>query len=173
MPYSLQMNTSIPARRQDRLADFFSGAFAGIPAGVAYLIVEGIDNRISGRRLFDLQLLGRPFVRTPRRATILGAVMHMGNSFALGGLYGLLIEQRLPGPAIVRGLIFVSIENTVLYPVLALERLHPARKSADMGSYWSFRSWLWTMPRHYAFGVVLATIYARLRHRRDQRAERT
>jgi hypothetical protein len=163
------MNGSTPARRSDRLADHLAGAIAGIPAGIAYLIVEGMDNRISGRRLHDMQLLGRPFVDSARLANVLGVVMHMGNAVALGGLYGLALEQRLPGPPVIKGLIFVTIENTVLYPVNALERFHPAYKSGNMGSYWSVRSWLWSMPRHFAYGAVLATTFDRLRNRRNER----
>jgi hypothetical protein len=166
------MNATNPARRPDRLADILTGAIAGIPAGIAYLIVEGIDNRISGRRLHDMQLLGRPFVDSPRLANVLGVVLHMGNAITLGGFYGFVLEKRLPGPPVVKGLILVSIENTVLYPVNALERFHPAYKSGDMGSYWSARSWLWTMPRHFAYGAVLAVTFDRLRHRRNERPKR-
>ena len=166
------MNASSPARRPDRLADLLTGVMAGIPAGIVYLVVEGIDNRISDRRLHDLQLLARPFVRSRRRANILGAVIHMGNSVALGGLYGAVAEARLPGPSAVKGMIFVTIENTALYPVLALERYHPAWKTGDLGSYWSVRSWLWTMPRHVAYGAVLSVMFDRLRYRRNERPER-
>jgi hypothetical protein len=161
------------ARRSNRLADLLAGAVAGIPAGIAYLIVEGIDNRISGRRLYDLQLLGRPFVRSLGRANVLGLAIHLGNSIALGGVYGTVAEQRLPGSPVVKGIMFVTIENSVLYPALAFERFHPARAADDMGSYWSLRSWLWTMPRHFAYGVVIAVGFDRLRHGRNERPERS
>jgi len=81
----------------------------------------------------------------------------------LGALYG-LVTHRLPGTPAIRGTIFVSIENTILYPALALERFHPARKAGEMGSYWAFRSWLWTMPRHIAYGTILAVCFDRLRN---------
>jgi hypothetical protein len=161
------------ARRAHRLADLRAGALAGIPAGIAYLLVEGIDNRLSRRRLHDLQLLARPFVRSPRRANRLGIVIHLINSASLGVLYGVVAEKRLPGPPLVKGLLLVTIENTLLYPALAFERFHPAHKSGDMGSYWSVRSYFWTMPRHVAYGAVLASLFERLRHRRDERAERS
>jgi hypothetical protein len=159
------MNHETPARRPDRLADLLAGAIAGIPAGIAYLLVGWGDNKLSGRKLYDLQLLGRPFVRSRRNADRLGTVIHMGNSVALGALYGAVAEKRLPGPPLLKGALFVLIENTVLYPMLALERFHPAHKAGDIGSYWSFRSWLWTMPRHFAYGAVLASGFARLRNR--------
>jgi hypothetical protein len=161
------------ARWSNRLADLLAGAVAGIPAGIAYLIVEGIDNRISGRRLYDLQLLGRPFFRSMGRANVLGLAIHLGNSIALGGVYGTVAEQRLPGSPVVKGIMFVTIENSVLYPALAFERIHPARAADDMGSYWSLRSWLWTMPRHFAYGMVVAVGFDRLRHGRNERPERS
>ncbi len=160
-------NDGLAAGRPSRLADIAFGALAGIPAGLAYLAAEWIDNRISGRRLFDMQLLARPFVRSTRSANILGVMIHLGNSMALGALYALVAEKRLPGPALAKSLIFVSLENTVLYPALILERFHPARKKNEIGSYWSIRSYLWTMPRHFAFGAVLGPRYARLRRPRD------
>lgn len=162
--YSLPMHIERPARRPNRLANLLAGAGAGIPAGIAYLGAEWIDNRLSGRRLYDLLLLGRPFVRSMHEADALGAVIHLGNSVALGAVYGLWAERRLPGPPVIKGLVFVSIENTVLYPVLAAERFHPARKADEMGSYWSLRSWLWTMPRHFAYGAVLGWLYQKLRN---------
>lgn len=155
------------ARRPDRLAPIVHGALAGLPAGLAYLAVEWIDNRVSHRRLHDLQLLARPFVRSSRRANTLGFGIHLVNSMALGAVYGLIAEPRLPGSPLVKATLFVSIENTLLYPALALERFHPARKTNDMGSYWSVRSYLWTIPRHVAYSAVIGPLYARLRNRRD------
>jgi hypothetical protein len=143
----------------------FAAAAAGAIAGVAYLAAEAIDNRISGRRLYDLLLLARPFVRSPARANALGAAMHLGNSVALGTLYAGAAEPRLPGPPAAKGITFLLIENTMLYPLLFLERWHLARKADEMGSYWSFRSYLWSMPRHVAFGAVLGSLYPRLRDR--------
>src|SRR5215204_5142041 len=114
------MNTDDLARRPNRLAQIFSGATAGIVAGAAYLVVAGVDNKFSGRRLYDLQLLARPFVSSHGRAEALGALIHFGNSAALGSLYGVVAEPRLPGPPIIKGLIFVTIEGTILYPAMAL-----------------------------------------------------
>jgi hypothetical protein len=151
--------------RPSRLARSTAGALAGAIAGAAYLAVERIDNLISGRRLYDLLLLARPFVRSQSAANALGTIMHFCNSVALGMLYGSVAEPRLPGPSVVKGVTFLIIENTMLYPVLALERWHPGRKSGEMGSYWSVRSYLWSMPRHLAYGAVLGWLFQRLRDR--------
>lgn len=152
------------ARRPSRLADILAGATAGKLAGLAYLVTAGVDNRISGRRLYDMQLLARPFVRSTSRANKLGFLIHVSNSMALGAVYGLFVEERMPGPPAVKGAVFACIEGTVLYPAMALEGLHPARKADEMGRYWSFRSYLWTMPRHVAYGATLGWLYPRLRN---------
>jgi hypothetical protein len=151
------------ARRPDRLAQFVFGAAAGTLAGVVYLLTAGIDNKISGQRLFDLQLLARPFVRSRRKANVLGTLIHFGNSAALGSLYGVVAEPRLPGPPVIKGLIFVTIEGTVLYPFLALESHHPAVKSGEIGPYWTWKSFLWNWPRHIAYGAVLGWLSSKLR----------
>ena len=158
------MNEHDAARRPSRLAQVFAGATSGIAAGAAYLVVAGIDNKISGQRLYDLQLLARPFVRSQKKANALGALIHVGNSAALGSLYGALAEPRLPGPPIVKGLLFVTVEGTVLYPILALEAHHPAVKSGEIGPYWSWKSFLWNWPRHVAYGAVLGWLYPKLRN---------
>lgn len=153
------------ARRPNRLANILAGAAAGAVAGVAYLITAGIDNKISGRRLYDLQLLARPFVDSPGSANALGTLIHFGNSAALGSLYGLVAEPHLPGPPVVKALIFVTIEGTVLYPAMALESHHPAIKAGEIGSYWSWKSYLWNLPRHFAYALALGWLYPRLRNR--------
>jgi hypothetical protein len=158
------MNTDDSARRTNRLAKLFSGAAAGIVAGAAYLITAGIDNKLSGQRLYDLQLLGRPFVTSRRKANALGALMHFSNSAALGALYGVVAEPHLPGPPMVKGLIFVSIEETVLYPLAALEPYHPAVKAGEIGPYWTWKSFLWNWPRHIAYGAILGWLFPRLRN---------
>lgn len=129
------------------------------------MLVAGIDNRSSGQRLFDLQLLARPFVQSKRSANVLGAIIHVGNSAALGALYGVAIEPRLPGPGVLKGTLFVFAEGTVLYPVLALERYHPAVKADEIGPYWTWKSFLWNWPRHFAYGAMLGWIYPKLRHK--------
>jgi hypothetical protein len=159
------MSDTSSARRHDRLASLLSGTIAGFVAGGAYLVVAGIDNRISGQRLYDLQLLARPFVRSRRRANALGAAIHAGNSAALGALYGVAIEPHIPGPGAVKGIIFVLIEGTVLYPILALERRHPAVREDEIGPYWTWKSFLWNWPRHFAYGMTLGWLYQKLRHK--------
>lgn len=165
LPYSLPMNENDTARQRNCLAQLFSGAAAGMAAGVAYLITAGIDNKLSGQRLYDLQLLARPFVRSRGKANALGTLIHFGNSAALGSLYGVVAESRLPGPPVVKGLIFVTIEGTILYPLLALESHHPAVNAGEIGPYWSWKSFLWNWPRHFAYGAALGWLYPKLRNR--------
>lgn len=158
------MNDDSAAKRPNRFAHLLAGSTAGIVAGIAYLVTAGIDNKISGQRLYDLQLLARPFVTSRKRANALGTLIHFGNSAAVGSLYGVLAERHLPGPPVVKGLIFVTIEGTILYPLMAMEHHHPAIKADEIGSYWSLKSFLWNWPRHFAFGAVLGWLYAELRN---------
>ena len=158
------MNADDLTKRPHRFVKLFTGAITGVVAGAAYLVTAGIDNKISGQRLYDLQLLGRPFVQSSAKANALGALFHFGNSAALGALYGVVAERHLPGPPVVKGLIFVTIEDTVLYPIAALETHHPAVKAGEIGPYWSWKSFLWNWPRHLAYGAVLGWIYAKLRN---------
>ncbi|MCO5220312.1 MAG: hypothetical protein M9947_01865 [Thermomicrobiales bacterium] len=159
------MSADVTARRSGLLARLVTGSIAGALAGIAYLVAAGIDNRVSGRRLYDLLLLGRPFVSSPRRANMLGLLLHAGNSAGLGALYGIVAEPRLPGPPVIKGLTFVTIEGTVLYPILALEEHHPAVAADEIGPYWTWKSFLWNWPRHVAYGAVLGWVLPRLRNR--------
>ena len=159
------MIEDVSVRRPNRLANLFSGAIAGVVAGGVYLVTAGIDNKLSGQRLYDLQLLARPFVKSRSGTNALGTLIHFGNSATLGSLYGIVAEPRLPGPPVVKGLIFVSIEGTVLYPILAWESRHPAVKAGEIGPYWSWKSFLWNWPRHFAYGLALGWLYAKLRNK--------
>lgn len=158
------MHKHSSARRPNRIAQLLIGAVAGAVAGVAYLVTAGIDNKLSGRRLYDLLLLARPFVRSRGNANALGTLIHFSNSAALGSLYGVLAEPHLPGPPVVKGLIFVTVEGTVFYPAMKFESHHPAVKAGEIGPYWSWQSYFWNLPRHFAYGAVLGWLYAKLRN---------
>lgn len=158
----MESSTSGPS---SPIRTLLAGAVAGKLAGLAYLVTAGLDNRISGKRLYDLLLLGRPFARSTRSANMLGTVIHFSNSAALGAFYALVGERRMPGPPVVKGIVFTTVEGTLLYPLMLLERFHPARKSDEMGSYLSVSAYLWTLPRHVVYGAVLGWLYPKLRNR--------
>ena len=143
--------------------DLRAVSLAGIAAGAAYAAVLEVDLRLTGRNVDDLTFLGRPFARDPARARAVGAAIHLSNSLALATAYALLGHDRLPGPPWLRGTIFANVENIVLYPLTGLEDLHPAIREGQLARYWTWPSFLQSVPRHVAYGAVLGALYDRLR----------
>jgi hypothetical protein len=137
---------------------------SGLAAGAAFAVVMEADLRLTGRNVDDLVVLGRLFVRDPQRARPVGAAFHMLNSVALAGLYAAL-EPRLPGPAWLKGTIFATVENTILYPIVAFETLHPAIRDGQIDSYRSWPAFWQSVPRHIAYGAVLGIAHDRLHSR--------
>ncbi|CAN5559094.1 hypothetical protein BH23CHL5_BH23CHL5_00250 [soil metagenome] len=139
------------------------GALAGIAGGAAFLLAMKAEIRMSGRNLNDILLLGTPISRNPHLAKTAGLVAHTINSGVLGVAYTQVFHDRLPGPPAIRGAAFAVIENSLLYPLLVFESRHPGIRDGQIDSYWSIRSYLWTTPRHIAYGAVVAVVYERLR----------
>jgi hypothetical protein len=136
-----------------------AAVLAGIAAGVGYLVQQEFDNRLTGKNLDDLLLLGRPFAKDRRRAKALGALIHAGNSAGIGILYAVAANDRLPGPAWARGMLFLTVETCVLYPVMMLDRYHPAVKAGQIDRYWTLPALLQSFPRHLVFGALLGSLY--------------
>jgi len=132
---------------------------AGVTAGVGYLIQQEVDNRLTGKNLDDLLLLGRPFARMKQRAKAVGTLIHFGNSAGIGIVYAVIANGRLPGPAWARGMLFLTMENCLLYPVMSLDRHHPAIKSGEIDPYWTLPAFLQSFPRHLVFGTILGAVF--------------
>jgi len=139
-----------------------AGMLAGLAGGTAFAAVMKLDIALSGKRVDDFQLLAG-FGPLRHNWQVAGAIIHAINSASLGTLYA-LASDRLPGPGWRRGLTFALVENTLLWPIIMLlDRVHPAIKAGELPTYnrpWPF---LAENLRHAAFGVVLGTLYERLR----------
>ena len=144
-------------------ADLRAAALAGVVAAAAYAAAMEADLRLTGHRTDDLKLIGRPLVRNPTRAKPIGALIHALNGAILGVLYARSVRHRLPGPPWLRGVVFASIENAALYPLLRFEHLHPGIRDAQLDRYWHRTAFLQSIPRHLAYGAVLGALYERLR----------
>jgi hypothetical protein len=144
-------------------------AIAGAVAGVAYAATMEIDNRLTGQKIDDLLLLGRPIAADARRARRVGALIHLSNSVALGVVYAALARDRLPGPPWLRGVIYGNVETTLLYPLAALDRFHPAVRDGQLDRYWTVAAYLQSVPRHVVYGAVLGSLYERLNRRPRER----
>lgn len=142
-----------------------AAAIAGFVGGAAYIATMEIDNRLAGVKADDLILLGRPMVKNSDRAKLAGIPIHFTNSIIFAGVYAALAHDRLPGPPWLRGVIFANVENTVLYPLSALENRHPAIKSGQIDRYWTLGAYLLSIPRHIAYGIAIGSLYERLRRK--------
>ena len=151
-----QLVSLAPALR-DRRAE----ALAGLAAGAAFVAVLEVDLRLTGNEVDDLVLLGRPFVRDRKRARLAGLAIHAMTSVVLAGVFASAAE-RMSGPFWLRGVIYANAENLALYPLLILEDHHPAVRGGELDHYWTWPSFLQSIPRHVAYGAVLGAVYGRL-----------
>ena len=141
-----------------------AAALAGLVSSVAYAAVMEFDRRVTGSRVDDLILVGRPFVPgRPDLARKVGAIVHLANGTSLALAYAAFGHDRLPGPAWLRGAVFLNIENLVLYPVMVLDRYHPAVRDGQLQSYWSWPSFAESIPPHVAYGLCIGPLYGALR----------
>ena len=112
---------------------------SGIAAGLAFVAVLEADLRLTGRNVDDLTVLGRPLVKEPKNARIVGAAIHMLNAVALAGVYA-LVEHRIPGPPWWKGVVFANVENVILYPLTILEDRHPAIRDGQVDRYFNWKT---------------------------------
>ncbi|CAN5506569.1 hypothetical protein BH23CHL4_BH23CHL4_13750 [soil metagenome] len=149
--------------RDEGQVDVPAALLAGFAAGVVFVGTMFVEIRLSGKQLNDLVLLGRPITGNPETAAVAGLPIHLLNSAGLALVYAVYVRERLPGPPAVRGTLFALIENALLYPFTSFEGNHPAIRDGQVDRYWSLSSHLWTVPRHVAFGLVLGSLYERIR----------
>jgi hypothetical protein len=133
---------------------------AGLAAGAAFALVLEADLRLTGHKADDFVILGRPFVKQREHAHALGVGIHAINSIALAALYA-RVQNRLPGPPWLKGVLFANIENALLYPITVFEDLHPAIQDGQVDRYLTWPSFWQSVPRHIAYGAVLGVLMAR------------
>lgn len=130
-----------------------AGAVAGVAGGLAYAVVMAIDLRVFRYDADDYLLLGGA-VGCPGSASVIGKGIHLVNSAILGIAFERLAYRRLPWAGTVNGMVFASVENALLYPILAAERHHPLIRSGDLASYWNATAFAQSVGRHLAYGAV-------------------
>jgi hypothetical protein len=141
---------------------------SGLAAGAVFVVVLEADLRLTGRKVDDLIILGRPFVADAKQARAVGGVIHAINSVGLAGIYA-LVEPRMPGPPWWKGVLFANVENLILYPITIFEDHHPAVRDGEVDRYFSWPAFWQSVPRHIAYGAVLGTLYDRFWRVRDRR----
>ncbi|MFN8592895.1 MAG: DUF6789 family protein [Thermomicrobiales bacterium] len=139
---------------------------SGLAAGAAFAAVLEADLRLTGRNVDDYIILGRPLARNRNDARTIGIAIHAVNSIALAAVYA-AVEDHLPGPPWFKGTLFANVENMILYPLTALEDLHPAIQDRQVDRYFNWPAFWQSVPRHVAYGAVLGVLYDRLHHQPD------
>jgi hypothetical protein len=134
-------------------------ALVGGIAGTAYLAEMALDMKLVANRYDDLVLWGG-FVTPHRlRQRLVGAGIHYLLSAALAGIYGTIAPLLPSWPGWVRGVVFVQIENALLYPgVPVLNAVHPEVRLGRLPSLLTWRYFWVEIARHVAFGATLGTL---------------
>jgi hypothetical protein len=128
-------------------------------AGTAYLAEMALDRRVVSNRYDDLILWGGFLTRQPVRQRLIGAGIHYSLSVALVAAYSTISPLLPKWPGWVRGLLFVQVENALLYPgVPVLDAIHPEVRSGRMPSLLTWRYFWVEIARHIAFGVTMGAL---------------
>ena len=129
---------------------------AAAGAGTAYLIAMWLDSKLSSHSFNDLKLVGQMFTTRRPHWLLLGLTGHYGFSVLMSLLYTSWTCPKLPGPRWLRGVLFLQIENLLLYPAgLVLDRFHAGIKQGQVPRMLNWKSFKGQVVRHVAFGAVL------------------
>lgn len=133
------------------------GAAAGAVAAAAWAATDPLLKRLVGTSYSNARLLGRLVTR--RRAwPVVGVAMHVVN----GAVFGAAFERLgLRGPK--AGVIAAEVENTVLWPTMAIaDRVHPDRRDGTWPPLVSSPGIAaQEVVGHAIFGAVLGTLVSR------------
>ena len=132
------------------------GALAGLGAAAVWAAQQRLDMRVFGVPYDDTELLGKAVTRGPAWPLV-GTAMHLANGAVFGAVYA-NIAPRMPLPAWAKGPVAALVENTLLWPLVAVtDRVHPARDELPAlgGNAAAFAQATW---RHLLFGVVLGEL---------------
>lgn len=147
-----------------------AAARAGIVSVVAYTAVMELDRKLTGSRVDDLILLGRPVVpNRPDLARPVGAGVHLVNGATIGIAYATLAHDRLPMPVWLRGVTALMVENLMLYPAMRpLRTVHPAMRDGQLDDYWTWPAFIESLPPHLVYGVMIGPLYDHFRAGRSR-----
>jgi hypothetical protein len=134
-------------------------AAAGVMAGSAFLGATWLDSKLSSWPFNDVKLVGQVFTTRSPLWQIQGLVGHFGFSVVMAFLYARYVRARLPGPGWLRGVIFLQIENGVLYPATSIaDKAHAGIKSGELPPMMNMKTFKGQIVRHVAFGAVLGLL---------------
>jgi len=137
-----------------------NGALAGGIAAALWAAQQPLDKRAFGSRYDDVELLGKA-VSKGEGWPLPGLALHIQNGIAFGATYAQL-RRFLPGPPLAQGTAMALAEHFAFWPLAALsDRHHPRRREltplkGNQRAFWQ------AFYRHALFGLVLATLEAKL-----------
>jgi hypothetical protein len=133
---------------------------AGLAAGGAFLAAVWADSKWSSHPFNDLKLVGQMLTTRSPLWQIQGLMSHFGFSAIMGAIYAHVAYSKLPGPGVLRGLLFLQIENSLLYPVAPIiDKIHAGMRRGQLPPLLNWKTFWGQMLRHVAFGAVLGMLY--------------
>jgi hypothetical protein len=132
------------------------GGVAGAVATVVMTLEQPLDKRLFDSKYDDVEILGKLVTRGDHWQPI-GFTLHVYNGAIFGAAY-VRLKPSLPGPAVLRGLLFGLIEHVVAWPLtVVFDRYHPARKELPKLAT-NPRAFGQATIRHAVFGIVLGLL---------------
>jgi hypothetical protein len=127
------------------------GGVAGALAAALWNAYDPLLKRLFGTPYADSEVLG-PFLTEGRYEWLANLATHVAGGFAFGTLF-----ERLGGRTVKQGVAAAVVENTVLWPAVAvLERVHPKGKRGDWPPLlFDARAFGAATAGHAAFGALL------------------
>jgi hypothetical protein len=133
------------------------GAAAGVLAAAVWAAIDPSLRRLAGTPYSNARLLGRFATRGPAWPAV-GVAVHMANGAAFGAAF-----ERLGLRGAKAGIIAAEVENTLLWPTMAIaDRVHPDRRDGTWPPLVSnSRVAVQEVVGHAIFGAVLGALLGR------------
>ena len=134
------------------------GGIAGAAAATLWRLCDPVLKRTFGTPYADAELLG-PFVTQGPLEPVANLVTHAAGGFAFGYVF-----TRLGGRGVRQGVAAALVENTLLWPGLAVfDRIHPRRRSGEWPRLVDDpRVFAQATAGHTIFGVLLGVLSRRV-----------
>ena len=118
-------------------------------AGSAYLAATWADSKLSSHPFNDLKLIGQMVTTRSPWWQMQGLAGHYCFSVVMALLYARYGRAVLPGSGWLRGVLFLMLENTVLYPVgVPVDRYHAGVRAGELAPMMTWKTFRGQVLRH-------------------------
>lgn len=133
---------------------------AGSVAGTAFLATTLLDSKLSNHPYNDLKLVGQMFTIKSPLWQIQGLLGHYAFAITMAVVYDRYARRMLPGPLWLKGVLFMQIENNVLYVLSPLvDKVHAGEREGTLPPLMNRKTYLGQALRHVSFGAALGAMY--------------